>query len=103
MSFVNLVFNKLDNGAKWHKGSYADMDMNCFCLFAATCETDPVEADHGTILEDFQKSILELFPERVPEDFHNASTGTIIKFNDHPDTKWEDVVRVFENTEGFVK
>ena len=103
MSFVNLVFNTLNNGVNWHKGGYANDDMSCFCIFGAACETDPTEADHGTILEDFQKSILELFPERVPEEFHKAPTGTIIKFNDHKDTNWDDVVRVFENTEGFVK
>lgn len=55
------------------------------CLYFHLCRTVGDTTDHVTRLD---QAIRELYPERVPDSY------AIEAFNDHPDTRVEDVIRV---------
>lgn len=45
------------------------------------------------------RALAETLRERNPSEVHGTMyTGTVIRFNDHPDTTWEDVEELFEHT-----
>ncbi len=49
--------------------------------------------------ETLASVIREQFADRLPQNALNDAGMTIVRFNDHPDTTFADVERVFEKAE----
>lgn len=63
--------------------------------FALNGNPNMAVGECGKVLADI---IRENYPDRLPT-FSYDDNGIIMHFNDHPDTTFEDVERVFEKAE----
>jgi hypothetical protein len=87
----------LTDETKWIKGNYA-VDAHglrtpayaptavCFCIVGAVRRC--YDSDNPTAISALRDAARQLYPNRIGE--------TVSSFNDHPDTTFEDVVKVIE-------
>ena len=93
----------LSGPEKWTKGFYAkdknlkhvshiSEDAFCFCIIGAIMHCDPERADHAHDASKVMDKIVEKrFSQRL-----NRATDIVVQFNDHPDTKYEEVISVLQ-------
>lgn len=74
---------------KWHKGSMFGGQPGHACLLGHLL-LPGVELESGTC-DRLRAAVKALFPERG-----GATTTSVARFNDHPETTFEDVLRVLK-------
>ena len=85
------VSDVLTDESKWIKGHSSSPDGR-FCLgYAIQQATEGNARNFINVLYTVSQVIYALFPERI-----TGRTSTIVSFNDHPDTTFEDVQRVMK-------
>lgn len=77
--------------ANWYKGGLHNQQHTKWCVLGHMTD----EEARYVYVEPMSKVIRELFPERVDLRF----TSVIVGFNDHPDTTFDQLMKVIEETE----
>lgn len=88
MNDIDKVIDKL-NELGWHKGALRNPNGTEVCLVGAHVEAGVRGTD--CLIED---AIEQLFPEQVAPP---NGLRVVARFNDHPDTTFEDVILVLKH------
>jgi hypothetical protein len=99
MSELRKILDGFDGGRRWLKGHFRDSAGNR-CILGALGVLGSRE--FNTIQPVIEGVIAEQYPDRcirVGPAYDIQLIPSAAHFNDHPDTTWNDVERVFEKAD----
>jgi len=85
MSILDIL-----NSDNWRKDKEADKDTPCLGI---------AMNEAGLASNHAHNAVATIIKEQYPDRANSTGMGTIVHFNDHPDTTWEDIERVVQKFE----
>jgi hypothetical protein len=92
---IAAVRARLDNGRKWHKGSFSDDGGEKVCLLGALDDVLVGSEQRMETLDVLRRTIVEQYRDRLTSE--QLMRGLVVApFNDHPATEFSDIEVVLD-------